>query len=169
MRCLFGNGPSYRLGSIQACWSAFVRAAPVLKNRLLTQPQPTLQVQEARMTSVRHFSGSDGRPYLPLPGIIPAGAPRQDGPMETRTAKLETATDYVQRSVAAVRDSVSKVETSLSDVRERIVKIETRIEHMPTKLEMWAGVGAIIVAVGGALWWIVQQYLGPILAKAAGF
>lgn len=120
------------------------------------------------MTSVRDLCGSGRLPNMPQSGIDPAVATPREGPMETRIAKLDTATDYIQRSVIAMRDNVSKLETSLGDVRERLAKLETRIEHMPTKLEMWAGVGAIIVAVGSALGWIVQQYLGPILARAAG-
>lgn len=88
--------------------------------------------------------------------------------MENRIAKLEVATEYIQRDAAALREGFGGVAESIAQSRERLVTIETRLEHMPTKLEMWLGVGAILLTAGGGLWWLVQQYLGPMLANAAG-
>lgn len=88
--------------------------------------------------------------------------------MEPRITKLEVATDFLQRDLGGLREGVGGTMAVLTATRERLVTIETRLGHMPTKLEMWTGVGAVLLAVGGAVWWLVQQYLGPILVRAVG-
>lgn len=76
------------------------------------------------------------------------GNPPGGGDMETRIINLE-------------RD--------MTDVKVALGKVETRLEQiektMLTKGQMaiYALTGAMIVLGGG--WWIVQQYLAPILAR----
>lgn len=65
-------------------------------------------------------------------------------------------------------DKINEIDGRLRTVEQSVTRIETRLEHMPTTLNMWAAVGLVIITVGGAVWWMVQSYLGPILAKAAG-
>lgn len=62
---------------------------------------------------------------------------------------------------------IRALESGMTDVKVSLGKIETRLDHiernMITKgqLAVYALVGAIAVLAGG--WWIVQQYLSPIL------
>lgn len=76
------------------------------------------------------------------------GNPPGGGDMETRIINLE-------------RD--------MTDVKVAMGRVETRLGHieqmMLTKGQMaiYALAGAMIVLGGG--WWIVQQYLAPILAR----
>lgn len=65
-------------------------------------------------------------------------------------------------------DKLNEIETRLRGVENSVTRIDERLTHMPTTLAMWGAVVAVLVPVGIALWWIVQQYLAPILAKAAG-
>jgi hypothetical protein len=62
---------------------------------------------------------------------------------------------------------IDEIDSRLRTVENSVTRIETKLHHMPTTLQMWAAVGAVIVPVGIAIWWMVQTYLGPILAKAA--
>ena len=104
----------------------------------------------------------------PRPTLGNDGNPPHDGGMEARVAKLEAAVDHIQRDLAEVRTSVAMVSNTLSAVQTDVAVIKERLSHTPTTLQMWLAVVAVLVPVGGALIWIVQQYLGPLLAKAAG-
>ncbi|WP_372438232.1 hypothetical protein ACCM60_14145 [Pseudomonas chlororaphis subsp. aureofaciens] len=63
------------------------------------------------------------------------------------------------------------LESGMTDVKVSLGKIETRLDHieknMVTKgqIALWALFG--LLAVGGStvggIWWMVQQYLAPIL------
>lgn len=96
------------------------------------------------------------------------GGPPHDGGMEARVAKLEAAVEHMQRDLAEVRTSLAMVNNTVSSVQTDVAVIKERLSHTPTTLQMWMAVAAVLVPIGGAFVWIVQQYLGPILAKAAG-
>jgi len=88
--------------------------------------------------------------------------------MEARVAKLEASAEYVQREVSELRRSVADLSAVVSSMRQDVATIKERLNHTPTSLQMWLAVLAVIAPIGGGLWWMVQQYLAPILAKAAG-
>jgi hypothetical protein len=57
-----------------------------------------------------------------------------------------------------------------SEVRElacRVAVLEERMSHTATKAWVLGGAVAVLVAMMGGFWWIVQQYLSPLL-RAAG-
>lgn len=64
-------------------------------------------------------------------------------------------------------EKLSEIDGRLRTVENAVTRIETKLDHMPTTLQMWAAVAAVLIPVAGALWWVVQAYLGPILEKAA--
>jgi|GEM_PF-2765386 len=97
-----------------------------------------------------------------------AGGGGNDGGMDARVAKLEAAVEYIQRDVAEMRSTGARMAEELSSMKADLAAIKVSLTHMPTTLNMWMAVGAVTLIVGGGLWWVVQQYLGPILAKAAG-
>ncbi|MCF3485150.1 hypothetical protein GUL16_15820 [Stenotrophomonas maltophilia] len=107
------------------------------------------------------------------------GGGGDDGDMEARIAKLEVAVEYIQRDVAeikadlkttneALRGFGNEVNGELRGLATDVAAVKERLAHTPTTLQMWGAVAAIIAPIGAALWWIVQQYLGPLLSKAAG-
>ncbi len=81
------------------------------------------------------------------------GTPPGDGDMETRTINLE-------RDMTDVKVAMGKVETRLEQIEKTMLT--------KGQMAIYALAGAMIVLGGG--WWIVQQYLAPILARlpAAG-
>ncbi len=63
-----------------------------------------------------------------------------------------------------VLQRLGQVERSLADIRSDVAGIKERLGHMPTKAWVLAGVITVLLAIGGAAWWIVQQLLAPLLA-----
>lgn len=118
-------------------------------------------------------------PWAKSGPVESGGEPPQDGGMEARVAKLEAAVEYIQRDVVEIKAELRSMNEALrsfgKDVNGElrglsgdVSTVKERLSHTPTTLQMWVAVAATLVPLGGALWWIVQQYLGPILAKAAG-
>lgn len=100
--------------------------------------------------------------------VAGGGDPPHDGGMEARVAKLEATVEYIKRDIDEMRSSTARMAEELATARVDLAAIKVSLTHMPTTLQMWMAVGAVTLVVGGGLWWVVQQYLGPILAKAAG-
>lgn len=71
---------------------------------------------------------------------------------------------------------IRALESGMTDVKVSLGKIETRLDHieknMVTKgqIALWALV--CLLAAGGStvggIWWMVQQYLSPILKALPG-
>lgn len=113
--------------------------------------------------------------YVPPPSIVISSPP---GGPETYTVRMSPNA----RSLVLKRDPISssapppeadmtelsKIDDRLRGVEIDVAAIKTQLTHIPTKLNMWTAFAASVITVGGALWWVVQAYLGPILAKAAG-
>ncbi|OUS52948.1 hypothetical protein BM607_003170 [Shewanella sp. SACH] len=62
---------------------------------------------------------------------------------------------------------IIRLEDNVTDIKVSVGKIETRLDHIEKNMftkGMAAGYALVaIIAVFGAGWWIVQQYLSPIL------
>lgn len=66
---------------------------------------------------------------------------------------------------------IRALENGMTDVKVSMGKIETRLDHiekhMVTKGQMaiWAllGIFTLVASTVSGVWWMVQQYLGPIL------
>jgi len=80
--------------------------------------------------------------------------------LDGRMGQLEGRMDRI-----AVR--MAGVEMSVMDLSGRVSVLEERISHTATKTWVLGGVVATLLAMVGAFWWIVQQYLAPLL-RAAG-
>ena len=68
--------------------------------------------------------------------------------------------------------STEQLEPRLREVEKGLVRVEAKLDNVPTKtqlltLSLKVAAGTLLAIVGGA-WWIVQQYLAPILQKVAG-
>lgn len=118
-----------------------------------------------KRTSLRSVTSDNSNDF---DRVASGGGPPQDGGVEARVAKLEVAVEYIQRDIAEMRSSTAKMADELAMAKADLAAIKVSLTHMPTTLQMWMAVGAVTLLVGGGLWWVVQQYLGPILSKAAG-
>lgn len=62
---------------------------------------------------------------------------------------------------------LGSVERTLGDVRTDVAAIKNQVSHVATRAWVLGGVITSLLMVGGALIWVVQQYLGPLM-KATG-
>jgi hypothetical protein len=66
-----------------------------------------------------------------------------------------------------MEDRIARLEDHLTDVKVSLAKVETRMSHIDQtmlskgQMAIYALLGAVTIIGGG--WWIVQQYLAPIL------
>lgn len=70
-----------------------------------------------------------------------------------------------------IKERLRAVEGGVSALNVSVARIETTLQHMPTTWKaigiVAAGVVAAVTPVLGALWWIAQQFLEPLL-RAGG-
>jgi len=62
---------------------------------------------------------------------------------------------------------IARLEDQVTGLRIDAARVETKVDglgqHMATKAWVLTGALAVLVAIVGAAWWMVQQYLAPIL------
>jgi hypothetical protein len=78
--------------------------------------------------------------------LASGGEPPHDGGMEARAAKLE-------EHVGNLRVDVARID----------VKLDGVLANMATKVWILTGALVTVLAILGAVWWMAQQYLAPIL------
>lgn len=101
------------------------------------------------------------------------GEPPGGDDVGIRVAKLESDVEYIKRDVSELAHAMKVVQGDLSVLKTQSAVLIERTEHvqnhMVTKgqLSTYALIGLFTVAGSalGTAWWIVQQYLAPILAK----
>ena len=89
-----------------------------------------------------------------------------DGDMDARLAKIEATIEYIQRDVSDLRAAVAGLTDQTTSTGQDLASIKNQLLHVPTTLTMWKAVIVVLLPIGGAFWWVVQQYLAPLLAKA---
>ncbi|WP_201752549.1 hypothetical protein [Pseudomonas knackmussii] len=99
------------------------------------------------MADVFLFPGPRGRDNGGSTGNTGDGSPPGGGDLDTRIINLE-------RDMTDVKVAIGKVETRLESIQSNMVT--------KGQLAVYALLG--LMAVGGGGWWVVQQYLAPILA-----
>jgi hypothetical protein len=100
------------------------------------------------------------------------GGPPTDNALDARVAKLEATSEYTQKDVSSLRETAILLERNNASIVERLAAIETQMKHMPSSLSMWGAVVTVGITVGGGistvLWFAVEKFVAPILAKAIG-
>lgn len=78
--------------------------------------------------------------------------------MTKQLERLESQFDHLSNSVTEIKVTLGKIDTRLEGIEKNVVT--------KGQAATWALIAGI--AIFGAGWWIVQQYLAPIVAKLAG-
>ncbi|WP_077445388.1 hypothetical protein [Rhodanobacter sp. C05] len=58
---------------------------------------------------------------------------------------------------------IAQLEQHCSDLRVDVATIKERLNHVATKAWIMGGVVIVLLGILGGVWWMAQQYLGPIL------
>lgn len=93
--------------------------------------------------------------------------PPEGKEMEARVAKLESHVEYVRRDVSDLRADVKSIAADIVALKLSSSSINAKLDsidkHMVTKGQLSLYAFLTILPVLGGGWWIVQQYLAPIL------
>jgi hypothetical protein len=101
-----------------------------------------------------------------------AEVPVRLGVTDTRMNAIDFRFDAVENRLCGVEGRLGAVEGRLCGVEGRLGVVEERLSHTATKTWVLGCAVALLLATLsgtlGGVWWIVQQYIGPLLRASAG-
>lgn len=68
-----------------------------------------------------------------------------------------------EQFISDLAGRVGRIEAAITTITADVGALRADMKHVATKTWVLGGVAAVLVAILGAAWWMVQQYLGPIL------
>ncbi len=87
--------------------------------------------------------------------------------MEPRVAKLESHVEYIRSDISTLKGDVKTISSDLTQLKLGAVSQDARLaaieKNMVTKGQLAVYALLTLLAILGGGWWIVQQYLAPIL------
>ncbi|WP_178084350.1 hypothetical protein [Pseudomonas sp. F(2018)] len=87
--------------------------------------------------------------------------------VEARVAKLESDVEYIKRDVGEIAHSIKVIQGDVGVLKTQsavlIERTDTIKSDMVTKAQLAMYAAGTLVAIVAGTWWIVQQYLAPIL------
>jgi hypothetical protein len=96
---------------------------------------------------------------------------RQLADVSGRLGAVETGLNALGTQIGTVETRVGRLETQLVGVDSRLSVVEERLSHTATKTWVLGCAIALLLATLsgtlGGVWWIIQQYVGPLL-RASG-
>lgn len=111
--------------------------------------------------------------------LLPKPAPGE--PVDTSSGGsslregLAVLNERLHHLASSVRDLAGRLcfaEENIAEIRRRLAVIEERLSQTATKSWVLGCAVALLVAMLtgtlGGVWWIVQQYIGPLLRASAG-
>ncbi|MGY3229448.1 hypothetical protein ACVWWJ_000932 [Luteibacter sp. HA06] len=97
---------------------------------------------------------------------------KQNAEIPVRLGVTDTRMNAIDCRFDAVDNRLCGVEGRLSGVEGRLGVVEERLSHTATKTWVLGCAVALLLATLsgtlGGVWWIVQQYIGPLLRASAG-
>jgi len=88
--------------------------------------------------------------------------------VEARVAKLESDVEYIKRDISDISHLIKMIQGDVNVLKTQSAVLVERTEaiksDMVTKGQLALYAAATLTAILGGVWWIVQQYLSPILA-----
>lgn len=91
--------------------------------------------------------------------------------MEARVAKLESDVEYIKRDVGEITHLMKVIQGDVNVMKTQsavlIERTDTIKANMVTKGQLSIYALLTVLAICGGAWWMVQQYLAPILAGLA--
>jgi hypothetical protein len=104
-------------------------------------------------------------------GSEPMGDALRGGPLRECLAVLNERIAHLTADVRDLGGRLTFADENIADARRRLAVIEERVSHTATKSwVLGCAVALLIATLGGTLggfWWIVQQYIGPLLRASA--
>lgn len=89
------------------------------------------------------------------------------GELEARVAQLESHVEYMRRDISDLRSDVKAIAADIVALKVASSAADGKLEkidsHMVTKAQLSMYAVIALLAVAGSGWWVVQQYLAPIL------
>lgn len=89
--------------------------------------------------------------------------------MEARVARLESDVEYIKRDIGELKASVNTLSEGVGTLNTQMATLLERTESikqsMVTKAQLAIYAVATLITIVGAGWWLVQQYLSPILMR----
>jgi hypothetical protein len=97
---------------------------------------------------------------------------KQNAEIPVRLGVTDTRMNAIDCRFDAVENRLCGVEGRLGGVEGRLGVVEERLSHTATKTWVLGCAVALLLATLsgtlGGVWWIVQQYIGPLLRASAG-
>ena len=102
---------------------------------------------------------------------LPGDEPLHRDALRECLAVLNERIHHLSASVRDLAGRLNFAEEDIADVRRRLAVIEERLSHTATKSCVLGCAVALLAATLsgtlGGVWWILQQYIGPLLRASA--
>lgn len=101
-------------------------------------------------------------------GNTGGGNPPGGDTVEARVARLESDIEYIKRDVSELAHSAKVIQGDVSVLKTQSAVLLERTAHleknMVTQAQLATYAAVVLVTVVGGAWWVIQQYLAPLIA-----
>ncbi|APG03019.1 hypothetical protein BJI69_03255 [Luteibacter rhizovicinus DSM 16549] len=120
----------------------------------------------------RYSTKSDDDLHLGATPVLSREDPAQGAPLQEALAVLNERLQHVSVTVRDLAARLTFAEDNRSDILRRLAVIEERLSQTATKAWVLGCAAAVLLAMLtgtlGGVWWMFQQYVGPLLRTSAG-
>jgi hypothetical protein len=120
----------------------------------------------------RYSTKSDDDLHLGATPVLSKEDPARCGPLQEALAVLNERLHHVSVTVRDLAARLTFAEDNMSDILRRLAVIEERLSQTATKAWVLGCAVAVLLAMLtgtlGGVWWMFQQYVGPLMRASAG-